>query len=147
MPKTTRSHCLTVAEYLAKAMELSGKTQREIAREVGYPKPNIISMMKHGETKVPLEKAPAFARACGVDPVHFVRLVLAEYHPSAWAAIRDNIGTPLTANEQALLELYREAAPNDEVEITNQRRDAVLEALGADDNEAGNGKTRARRGG
>lgn len=28
---------LTVAEYLTKAIELSGRTQREIAREVGYP--------------------------------------------------------------------------------------------------------------
>ena len=130
MAKQTKTHRLTVAEYLTKAIELSGKTQREVAREVGYPKPNIVSMMKQGQTKVPLEKAPAFARACGLDPVPFLRLVLEEYHKPAWEVIRDTIGEPLSRNEQALLALYRRAAPNDEIDITPERGTAVLEALG-----------------
>lgn len=139
-PNMAKTHRLTVAEYLTKAIELSGKTQREVAREVGYEKPNIVSMMKHGQTRVPLEKAPLFARACGVDPTFFLRLVLEEYHPKAAKIVRDTLGEPLTENERKLIDLYRRAAPNDEIEITPDREQAILEALGAD------AKSRTRRG-
>lgn len=108
---------LTVAEYLTKAIELSGKTQREVAREVGYEKPNVVSMMKQGQTKVPIEKAPMFAKACGVDPTFFLRLVLQEYFPDAWKTIQATFGESLTDNEKKLVAAYREVAPNDEIEV------------------------------
>ena len=101
---------MTVAEHLRKAIALSGKTQREIAHAVGYPKPNIISMMQQGLTKVPIGKIPAFAGALGVDPVHMLRLALAEYHPEVWEVIGTTIGEPLTENELLFLSLYRDAA-------------------------------------
>ena len=126
----TKKQRLTVAEYLTKAIELSGKTQREVAQEVGYPKPNVVSMMKQGQTRVPLEKAPLFARACGVDPTFFLRLVLDEYHPEAARVIRDTIGEPLTKNEQDLVAIYRRAAPNGDIEITPAREQAIRQALG-----------------
>lgn len=132
---------LTVAEYLTKAIELSGKTQREVAREVGYEKPNVVSMMKQGQTRVPLEKAPLFARACGVDPSFFLRLVLEEYHPQAYEVIRDTVGEPLTRNERELLAIYRRAAPNDDIEITSDRAEGILEAL------EGNSGSRGKSGG
>lgn len=120
---------LTVSEYLTKAIELSGKTQREIAREVGYPKPNVISMMKQGQTKVPIEKAPLFAKACGVDPAFFLRLVLQEYFPDAWVAIHKTFGEALTVNERALVEAYRETAPSDEIEVDVIAASRVKDAL------------------
>ncbi|MGZ9053126.1 MAG: helix-turn-helix domain-containing protein [Rhodoplanes sp.] len=52
------------------------KSQREIAAELGYERPNIISMMKRGETKLPLDKVPALAKALHVDPAHLFRLAL-----------------------------------------------------------------------
>ena len=52
------------AEYLAKAIRLSGNTQREIAQEIGLPRPNSLSMMKLGTCKVPIERIPALAKAC-----------------------------------------------------------------------------------
>lgn len=47
----------SMARYLTKQIDaLSGiKNQREIAAEIGYDKPNMISMFKRGETKVPLD--------------------------------------------------------------------------------------------
>ena len=121
---------LTVADYLTKAIELSGRTQREIALDVGYYKPNVISMMKQGQTKIPLDKIPAFAKALEMDAAFFLRLALAEYHPDTWAVIRATIGSPLTSNERDLIDLYQHAAPNDEIAITTQRSIAILEALG-----------------
>lgn len=77
-------HETTVASHLEKAIALSGKTQREIAAKVGYANPNVISMMKQGQTKVPIEKIPALAAATGTAPGPFLALALKEYMPEAW---------------------------------------------------------------
>ena len=54
-----------IAKYIDKKIdELKGvKTQREIAAEVGYEMPNIISMFKRGESKVPLQKIPLLSQS------------------------------------------------------------------------------------
>ncbi|WP_370163082.1 hypothetical protein [Limimaricola soesokkakensis] len=84
-------HNMTVAEYLEAAIRVSGKTQREIAIATGYTKPNVISMMKTGQTKVPIEKIPALAAATGVEVAPFLRLALQEYMPETWKVISANI--------------------------------------------------------
>ncbi len=104
MPKV-----LTVADYLTHAMKISGKTQKEIALEAGFAKPNILSMMKQGLTKVPFERIPALARACGVSEAAFMRLAMQEYMPNAWGAISTTLGDILTEDEKRVLEAYREA--------------------------------------
>src|ERR1700722_20655079 len=73
-----------IAKYINKKIdELKGvKTQREIAQEAGYEMPNIISMFKRGESKVPLEKIPLLSKALGVDPAHLFRLALEHYWPN-----------------------------------------------------------------
>ena len=98
---------MTVAEYLGHAIYLSGKTQKDIATEAGFNKPNVLSMMKQGLTKVPIYSLPALARACNVDPVHFIRLAMSEYHPEMWEVISKSFGESLTEDERAVLEAYR----------------------------------------
>src|SRR5277367_3924605 len=70
-----------IAKYLDKQIDaLKGvKTQREIATEIGYDKPNMISMFKRGETKIPLDKIPLLAKAVGADAAHLFRLALEQY--------------------------------------------------------------------
>ena len=72
-----------IARYLDKQIDsLKGvKTQREIAAEIGYDKPNLISMFKRGETKIPLDKIPLLAKAVGADASHLFRLALDQYWP------------------------------------------------------------------
>lgn len=101
---------VTVAELIQSAMMTSGKTQREIAEEVGYTKPNVISMMKFGQTKVPISKIPLLAKALGVDPVHFLRVAMIEYHSEVWNTLVDIMGEPLTDNERMLLSIYRNSS-------------------------------------
>lgn len=98
-----------VTLYLERILDLSEKTQREIALEVGYSRPNIISMMKQGITKIPIEKIPALAKACGVEPQHFLRLAMQEYMPDTWAVISKYGGEMLTDDERAVLQAYRES--------------------------------------
>lgn len=108
---------MTVAEFLEKAIDLSGKSQRLIAQEVGYAKPNVVSMMKQGITKIPLDKIPAFAKSCNVDPAAFMRIAMEEYWPEAWKTIQFTFGESLSRNEMALIETYRKIAPNNEIEL------------------------------
>lgn len=117
------------AAFLNKALEFSGKSQKEIAREVGFPKPNVVSMMKTGETKIPLDRIPALARACLVDPVYFLRLALEEYQPEIWQVLVNTLGHPLTENEWEIVGAYRIASLEAEVEMTAERVVRVLEAL------------------
>lgn len=99
-----------VAQFLKQALAASGKTQREIARELGYENSNVITMFKQGLTKVPLAKAGSMAKALGVDPVFFFKLLLNEYAPETLSAIEEFFDTSfLTKNERALLESYRHA--------------------------------------
>lgn len=120
---------ITVADYLDKMIELSEKTQKEIAHEVGYSKPNMITMMKQGLTKVPIDKAPSLAKALNVDPAHFVRLVMREYMPDAWRAIESTCGQSLSANEQRLIEVYRETCGNVETPVDDKIAAALHSAL------------------
>jgi transcriptional regulator with XRE-family HTH domain len=104
-----------VAKYLDKQIDaLKGvKTQREIALEAGYDKPNIISMFKRGEAKVPLDKIPALAKALHVDPTHLFRLALQQYWPNLGEAIETVFGRIATPNEEEiLLKPWRAATGN-----------------------------------
>jgi transcriptional regulator with XRE-family HTH domain len=125
-PPTTTSK---TAEFLARSIEFSGKTQREIAKEAGIAKPNVINMMKLGQMPVPLDRIPGLARACPVDPVYFLRLAMAEYTPETYAALVNTLGEPLTANEWEMVLLYRLAAPENEIEVDAPVAHAILDAL------------------
>lgn len=101
---------VTVAQFLTHALAACGKTQREVAQELGYEHSNIITMFKKGQTKVPLAKAGSFARVLDVDPAHFFKLLLREYAPETLSAVEEFFETSfLTKNERHLLESYRHA--------------------------------------
>ncbi|QFS82608.1 hypothetical protein FIU97_07285 [Roseivivax sp. THAF40] len=55
------------ALLIADALDASGKTQRKVAYEVGYPRGNVISMLRSGEMRLPIERAPALVPALGKD--------------------------------------------------------------------------------
>lgn len=85
---------LTVAQFLSIAIAISGKTQKQIADEAGFPKQNMIVNLKKGWTKVPVERVGRLARSLGVDPKEFMSRVLREYKPETWAVLREVYGLP-----------------------------------------------------
>ena len=104
-----------IANYLEKQIEaLKGvKSQREIAGEIGYESPNLISMFKRGEARVPLDKIPLLAKALYVDPGHLFRLALQQYWPGKGDVIAAIFGNLATENEKAiLLTKWRSATGN-----------------------------------
>jgi transcriptional regulator with XRE-family HTH domain len=104
-----------IAQYLTKQIDaLQGrKNQREIAAEIGYDKPNMISMFKRGETKVPIEKIPALAKALHVDSAHLFRLAMEQYWPEMHEAVHQAIGNVVTENEYQIVNLVRELSGDD----------------------------------
>ncbi len=100
----------TVAQFLTKAIATSGKTQSEICADIGYSKPNIITMFKQGKTKVPLDKIGPLASALGVDGREFFRMVLGEYMPETLRSLEPYMTIEgMTHQETFLLETYRAA--------------------------------------
>jgi transcriptional regulator with XRE-family HTH domain len=95
------------AKLLADAIEASPLTQREIAMRAGFPNPNVLSMMKQGQSKVPLERIPVLAKALGVDQYTLLFVAMEEYHPEVWAILEAVFGLPLSEDELKILEVFR----------------------------------------
>ena len=122
----------TVADFLADRLAESDKTQREIAEECGFEKPNIITMFKTGATKLPINRIGPLAKALNVDPAHLLRLVMTEYMPDTWEAIENVLqSTVLTANELELVRAYRAVTGDNDALPVVINRDAVIAIVAA----------------
>jgi hypothetical protein len=104
----------------------SVKSQRDIALAIGYEKPNVFSMIKRGETKLPLDKIQPLAKAMDVDPTHLLRMALEDYLPSLAAAFKSIVGHVATENEwEGLLKPWRETTQNSDPTLTVERSAAL----------------------
>lgn len=116
------------AMMLTKAIEDSDLTQREIADRVGFKNANIISMLKTGETRVPLERIPALAATLGLDERHFLLVAIEEYHPGVHEVLIDVLGLPLSDAELGIVTMFRMASMRGEIEVAGPFR-ATLEGV------------------
>lgn len=112
----------STAAFLERAIRRSGRTQAEIAREAGLRSPNVLSMMKQGQTKVPLARIPALARACGADGLYFLRLALEEYNPEVFKLLMDTLGESLTDAEWAVIRCYRAGTRGIDLDVDHEVR-------------------------
>lgn len=70
MPKHTNPQSLSrLALHVGERIRaLSGaKSQKKIAREAGFANSNVLSMLKSGDTKLALDRAPALAKSLETD--------------------------------------------------------------------------------
>jgi len=103
---------MKVAEYLAHRLDVSEKTQKEIAAEAGYTRANFLSMIRKGDSKIPIAAAPRLAKALDISPKHLTRLVMQEYHPEIWEVLESTFSLSVTENEAVLIEHLREKTWN-----------------------------------
>src|SRR3569832_2416477 len=61
---------ITVAEFIADRLADIDKTQREVAEACGFETPNVITMFKKGQMKVPLDRVGSLAKALDAKPTH-----------------------------------------------------------------------------
>lgn len=118
---------LSVAEYVTLQIEASGKLQSTIAKEVGFDKPNVITMIKQGKTKLPLGKIGPMARSLGVDALHLMKITFLEYFPETWEQIESAVAGQLilTENELDVLNAMRKAGLGTRRLTGDQTRDIV----------------------
>jgi len=131
-PKTqtpARRKSLTVKEWLTLRLQLTEKTQTEIAAEVGFKTPNMIAMIKKGVSKLPWNRAGAIAKALGANPDELYRLMLEEYHPEAWQYFEAKGLTPLTSAEQIVLDAFRASGLDDGTEDSVARAKRIAKLI------------------
>lgn len=106
---------MTVAEYLDAQISLRQMTLAQLSKDIGgVLKPNMLSMIRAGHAKLPTIHVGRVARALGIDPMFFMKMVLEEYQPENWQAIQETFGSQpvLTRNEMDLIKAIRAANPN-----------------------------------
>ncbi len=113
------------AQMLAKAIDESGLTQREIADRVGFKHANIITMMKQGLTRVPLDRVPALAQTLGLNQSRFLLVAIEEYHQGVYEVLSDTLGLPFSDAEQGLVVMFRMASLRTEIELDGAFRKAL----------------------
>lgn len=79
---TASSAPTSFVQRIRHLIEGARKTQRQIAVELGYGHPNIITVFNHGDTRVPVGKVACLARSLGADPGELLLLWLSDYEPA-----------------------------------------------------------------
>jgi transcriptional regulator with XRE-family HTH domain len=108
---------------------VSRKSQRQIAQEAGFKTLNIVSMMKSGDAKLPLDRVPGLAKALEVDPAVLFRLAVAEYMSDADQIIDQIFGTITTQNEAEILAFIRELTTNSDPALTESAKKHIQKAF------------------
>jgi transcriptional regulator with XRE-family HTH domain len=99
------------------------KTQAEIATEAGFQNANMLSILKSGKSKIPLDRVPSLAKALEADPAYVMRLALDQaVGVTAAKAITDIFGTPVSINERGWLDEIRAASDNSDPRLTARSR-------------------------
>ncbi len=76
-----------LAALLDRHLAASDKPLHRIAKECGFPMPNVLSMIRKGQTKVPLTRIPALARSLDLDERALFQIAAQEYQPELWSVL------------------------------------------------------------
>ncbi len=95
--------------------KLVGRTNEEVAGELGYRSANIISMFRTGKTRIPLEKLPDIARLMKLDLTALMPLWFEQYwgeRADAKAQLKMFSSRLMSSNELAIMEGIRKVNRN-----------------------------------
>jgi hypothetical protein len=107
------------------------KSQLEIASESGFLNPNMLSLLKSGACKLPLDRVVSLAKALECDPVKLFVLALEQLDRNTTEqAIRQIFGTLVTENEVAWIEEIRRASDHSDPSLTARGRSAIRGIFG-----------------
>lgn len=96
-----------VARFVNERIQIIRKSQKDIAEQAGFDKPNMITMIKQGKSKLPIAKIGALAVALEADPVHLLKLCFSSYYPETWNVIAPLFVAALKNHELRLLNAVR----------------------------------------
>lgn len=133
MTRSTPHANTGLAKFLRqRILELKpAKSQVEIATEAGFTNPNMLSMIKAGTSKLPLDRVQALARALDTDPKRLFLLAIDQGGgETTRKAIEDIFGTIVTRNEVRWLEELRDASGHGDPALTARARNALRAIFG-----------------
>jgi hypothetical protein len=85
--------------------------------------------MKLGQTKVPIERIPALARACRTDAREFIDIAMREYSPKTWEVLESYFPRVATLEEEKLMALVELADLKDDLVWDERLEDAMTAVL------------------
>jgi transcriptional regulator with XRE-family HTH domain len=104
---------------------------KEIARLAGMS-PTMLSMVRYGRNKLPVEYVPKLAKALEIDPRRLLLPVMEEgMRPEARQVLTSLLGRLVTDNEMAIIEVVRIASDGSDPPITRRIEDGLLELFGS----------------
>lgn len=119
-----------VARFLDKHIDQNvNKSHREIAQAAGWTQSNMVTMIKKGDAKLPLDRVVPLARAIDVDPLFLFRMALEQFMPDDAEAAK-MLDFICTVNETEILGVIREVSGNSDPGLNDQRRAALTKAFG-----------------
>lgn len=116
--------------------KLVGRTNEDVASDLGYRSANIISMFRTGKTRIPLEKLPDIARLMKLDLTALLPLWFEQYwgeRADAKTLIKGFAQRLLSSNELPLVENVRKATKNKDMGFTKDVIDAATLVLTDED--------------
>jgi hypothetical protein len=121
-----------LTEYLAKrVLELRPKKQSEIASQAGFVNANMVTMIKQGSTRLPLDRVVPLAKALEADPAYLLLLALEQMVGRTDAnAIMSVMSTSVTQNEMGWVTAVREASGLTDPPLTRRGRAAIFGVFG-----------------
>lgn len=107
------------------------KSQADIAAEAGFVNPNMMSMIKSGSTRLPIDRVPALAKALEVDPRRLLQLAIEQWAGvTAARTFNEIFGTIVTRNEIVWLNEIRDSSENIDPTMTSRARSAIRGIFG-----------------
>lgn len=101
------------------------KTQADIATAAGFPNRNMLSMIKTGDTKLPVDRVPALAKALDCDAAMLFKLCLEQQDSSLAEVVDEIFGTVVSQNEILWLKEIREASDHSDPFLTTKAKRAI----------------------
>ena len=114
-------------EYVEELVNKSPVKQIDIAAELGYDNPNLITMFKQGKTKVPVEKVPLLAKILHIDPHKMLLHYFSEYYPVLLKVITQYFGAIVTKNEMEIIEEIRRLSNSRDPGLSSIKSKKALE--------------------
>ena len=111
-------------EFINTLIDASGYANVDIADKLGFTQQTMVSMIRRGKIKLPLDRVEQLAKIIGTDPATLMRRVLAEDAPHVYSLLKTNGSDLYSKQEQKLIETFRNANP-DSVNLS----DVVLEEI------------------
>lgn len=121
-----------LADFIEKrVLAMRPKQQSEIAEEAGFVNVNMLSMIKSGASKLPLDRVAGLAAALNCDPKLLFRLALEQQGNETTAlAIAEIFGAIVSRSEVTWLHEIRDASGNSDPGMTTRSRAALRAIFG-----------------